>query len=390
MIFHIDIDAFYASVEQIDDTSLRGKPVIVGGNPQARGVVSACSYEARRFGVHSAMPLSQALRRCPLGIFMPVRMGRYVELSGVVMAILESYTPEFRQISIDEAFLDLSGTERLYGPAPRLGGRIKTRVLDETGLTISIGIAANRFLAKLASEYGKPDGLYQVMPGEEIAFLDQLSLRDLWGVGEKTLMNLMELNITTVKRLRQFPLDILCSMMGEAGGRYLYRAVRGKDPGIYPAKTRSHSISHEITFGQDTNSLDLLKRTLLELSEQIMYRLIKGGDRTNTIVLKLRSFDFKTSSIQKTVKHWLTSSDEIYQLALELLKQKWNGSTLIRLIGVGAANVVRQGDSVQGELFDDEPYQRKRKVEETVTRLRLKMGTGTLTKASLLNKKRRG
>ena len=385
VIFHVDLDAFYASVEQIDNPELQDKAVIVGALPGHRGVVSSCSYEARKFGVHSAMPVSQALRRCPTGAFVPVRMGRYLEVSQTVMRILESFTPEFRQISIDEAFLDMSGTERLYGPPLDAGARIKDEVLKHTGLSLSIGIAPNRYLAKLASEFSKPDGLYFVQPGQEISFLDQLTLGELWGVGEKTRQRLSELSITSVQALRNVALDILCSMMGEASGRYLYKACRGEDPGVFLTAAKSHSISSETTFETDIKNADSLKRSILELAEQVMHRLLIGSLRTNTVVLKLRFFDFATTTAQKRVKHWITSSDEIYALALELLKQRWNGSTPVRLVGVGAANVVAPGQAIQGELFAEE-LDRRRRVEETVTRLRQKMKGIKLTKASLIDR----
>jgi DNA polymerase-4 len=385
--FHIDLDAFYAAVEQLDDPEIRGRPVIVGALPGSRGVVASCSYEARRFGIRSAMPITQAARRCPQGVFRPVRMRRYLEVSEQVMRILASFTPEFRQLSIDEASLDLTGTERLYGPPLALAGRIKEQVRRETGLVLSVGVAPNRYLAKLASECDKPDGLCEVRPGEETAFLDRLQLRDLWGVGGKSLARLQELNITSIERLRGMPRDILCSMMGEASGRYLYTAARGGDPGIYADAPKSHSLSSEITFEEDKKDSATIRRALLDLSEQVMYRILKGGYCTNTVAVKVRFFDFTTTAAQKTLRHAVTSSDELYRLAHELLLKRWNGSTPIRLLGVGVANVRRQGESIQGELFEDE-YSRRRKVEEAVTEIRQRLGGVELTKASLLGKKR--
>lgn len=385
-IFHVDLDAFYASVEQQDNPSLKGKPVIVGPQPGNRGVVSACSYEARRFGIHSGMPVSRAARLCPQGIFRPVRMKRYLEISEEIMKELADITPVFQQISIDEAFLDLSGTERLFGPALQVGRMIKERIADRFGLTLSIGIAANKFLAKLASEYEKPDGLFQVT--EPIEFLDRLSLKDIWGIGEKTLDRLAELNITSIQKLRSFSRDILCSMMGVAGGRYLYLAARGMDPGIYSDHPRSHSISSERTFARDKKDRTAINKTLLELSQQIMHRLIVGGWQANTAVLKVRYEDFTTTTIQKTLKHYLTSSDELYRVALELLRKKWNGSTPIRLLGVGTTQLLRPGSLEQGELFEDRDLKR-RKVEQAVTELKEKMKGLKLTKASLLETKDR-
>jgi DNA polymerase-4 len=387
VFFHVDLDAFFASVEVHDRPELKGKPVIVGALPGHRGVVSSCSYEARKLGVRSAMPISQAYRRCPHGIYIPVRMERYLECSQAVMNVLASYTPEFQQISVDEAFLDMSGTERLLGDPSQVGRQIKDRVLSETGLTLSIGIAPNKYLAKLASESCKPDGLARVAPGQELEFLDGLPLSKLWGVGEKTRQRLAELNITTVPALRQVPEDILCSMMGEASGRYLHRAVRGVDPGIYSLQPKSHSVSSETTFETDLKNPEAIKRALLELAEQVMYRLMREGQKSNTVVLKLRTQDFTTSQAQRTVKHWLTSSDEIHRLAVALLEQKWNGSTPIRLVGVGVDHVVGPGEGVQQELFEDE-LAKKRKVEEAVTRIREKIDGVTLTKASLLERKK--
>jgi DNA polymerase-4 len=388
VFFLVDLDAFFASVEIKDDPSLAGKPVIVGALPGHRGVVSACSYEARKFGVRSAMPISQAHRRCPQGVYLMPRMERYSELSGEVMSILGQYTPELQRISIDEAFLDMSGTERLLGPPLEVGRRIKERVRSQTGLAISIGIAPNKYLAKLASEAGKPDGLRQVLPGGETEFLDGLALAKLWGVGEKTRLRLQELNIRTIPELRRVPEDVLRSMMGEASGNYLYRVVRGEDPGIYSLAPKSRSVSNETTFETDQKNAEAVRRTILELAEQVMYRLMREGLKSNTAVLKLRFADFTTTHAQRTVGHWLTSSDELYRLALELLAQRWNGGTPIRLVGVGTDNVVGGGEAVQNELFEDDSS-RKRRVEEAVTRIREKMDGVKLTKASLLGHARR-
>jgi DNA polymerase-4 len=388
VFFLVDLDAFFASVEIRDNPSLAGKPVIVGALPGHRGVVSACSYEARKFGIRSAMPISQAHRRCPQGIYLVPRMERYSELSDQVMSILGEYTPQLQRISIDEAFLDMSGTERLLGPPLEVGRRIKRRVRSELGLTLSIGIAPNRYLAKLASEAGKPDGLRQVLPGGEIEFLDGLPLARLWGVGEKTRLRLQELNISTIPELRRVPPEVLRSMMGQASGDYLYRVVRGEDPGIFSLAPKSRSLSNETTFETDLKSAEAIRRTILELCEQVMYRLMREGLKSNTAVLKLRFSDFSTTHAQRTVRHWLTSSDELYRLCLELLAQRWNGSTPVRLVGVGTDNVVGAQEVVQQELFEDESS-RKRRVEEAVTRIREKMEGVKLTKASLLGQTRR-
>lgn len=388
VIAHVDIDAFFASVEQLDNPDYGGKPVIVGAAPGRRGVVSSCSYEARNYGIRSAMPISEAYRRCPQGIYLPVRMSRYIELSERVMDLLLDFTPEFQQISIDEALLDLTGTERLFGPPLHAAKKMKCTVLEKLGLSISVGVAGNRYLAKLASEFDKPDGLYMVRSGSEEAFLDKLELKDIWGLGKKTLARLLELNITTVKELRSFALPVLSSFLGEAGGRYLYSAVRGKDPGIFASATRSHSLSSEVTFEVDRRDVTGIKQVLLSISHQIMNRSLREHSTSKTVFLKLRFHDFTTTTVQKTLKHPVASAEEIYSIAVTLLEQKWNFKTPIRLIGVGLANLKKNRSENQLELFSD-GFEKRRRVEIAVTRLKEKHADVKITKGSLLKSKSR-
>lgn len=388
VIFHVDMDAFYAAVEQNDHPQHRGKPVVIGARPGTRGVVSACSYEARRYGIHSAMPISEAYRRCPHAVYLPVRMERYQKVSARIMEMFYDYTPEVHQISVDEAFLDMTGTERLFGPPEETAVKIKNRVREETGCTLSIGIADNHFLAKLASEADKPDGLFHVMPGREIEFLNTLKLKDLWGVGKKTLARMEELNITSIQKLRQFSKGSLETMFGKAAGTYLYEAVRGGNPGVFIMEPKSRSVSNEVTFGADTRDNDSIKRVLLELAHQVMFRLLKMSCVSKTVCLKVRFDDFTTTSAQKTLRHYLGSADEIYAVVLELLRQRWNGSRLIRLIGVGVSSVEEAGSAVQGELFEDE-YDRRKKVEKAVLELGKKMSGKPVVKANLLKGKPR-
>ena len=384
IIYHVDIDAFYASVEQLDDPSLKGKPVIVGARPGHRGVVSACSYEARRFGIHSAMPISQAYRRCPQGVYLPPRMSRYMELSNDVMALLGTYSPDFHQISVDEAFIDMTGTERLFGPPDELAKRIKSDVKLANGLTLSVGIASNAYLAKLASEAGKPDGLCWVKQGQELDFLNTLELKDLWGVGGKTLDQLHELGITSIPQLRSFSMAMLKPMLGTGGSRFLYNAVRGTNPEVFRTTPRSHSVSSEVTFASDKKNAEALKRVLLELSQHVMSRIISHDLRSKTVCLKLRYHDFSTTNAQKTLRHWLSSSQEIYRTVLTLLNKRWDGHTPVRLLGVGLSGVVKEDTTDQLELFQRADDRRK-KVEETVINLKKKMGGVKLTRASLLD-----
>ncbi|HRY80223.1 MAG TPA: DNA polymerase IV, partial [Spirochaetia bacterium] len=251
MQFHVDMDAFYASVEQLDRPELAGMPVIVGAAPGHRGVVSTCSYEARAFGVHSAMPISEAVRLCPGGIFLPVRMERYLELSRTVMDILGEFSPDLRQISVDEAFLDMTGTEGLWGAPREAATRLKEEVRNRTGLTVSVGAASNRYIAKIASGFRKPDGLTIVPPGGEEEFMSGLPIGKLWGAGEKTQERFRELGIRSVPQLRAIGKAGLSALFGNAGGAFLYAAACGQDPGIFRTEPGSRSMSTERTFGRD-------------------------------------------------------------------------------------------------------------------------------------------
>jgi DNA polymerase-4 len=384
IVFHVDLDAFYASVEQRDNPALAGKPVIVGAAPGRRGVVSACSYEARRFGIRSAMPISQAYRRCPQGVYLPVRMERYMEVSRQVMGILAAYTPRLQQISVDEAFLDLTGTERLFGPPLSTGRRLKDEVTAKTGLVISVGIGPNKFLAKLATNAGKPDGLLMVTDEEVESFLDGITLSHLWGIGEKTLQRLTELNITSVRQLRGIAEGDLARLLGSGTAAFLSAAVRGRDPGIFSEEPRSRSLSSETTFETDRKDRTGIERVLLELCHQVTFRMIEEGWKSKTVALKVRFHDFTTVSAQKTLKHWISSAEELDEVARELLGSRWNGSTPIRLVGIGFSNLIPAEAEDQLELFGDE-FSRRKKVEEAVFRIRRKMGDVSLTKASLMD-----
>jgi len=383
VVFHVDLDAFYASVEQLDNPSLVGKPVIVGAAPGRRGVVSACSYEARRFGVRSAMPISQAYRRCPQGVYLPVRMDRYMEVSRQVMMLLETYTPHLQQISVDEAFLDLTGTERLFGPPLGTARRLKEEVRNKTGLVISVGIGPNKYVAKLATNAGKPDGLLQVDQDGVEEFLDGIPLSQLWGIGEKTLRRLTELNITSVPQLRGFAEGEMGRLFGQGAAGFLSAAVRGRDPGIFLDEPRSRSLSSETTFERDRKDRAGIERVLLELCHQVTFRMIEEGWKSKTVVLKVRFQDFTTISAQKTLKHWISSAEELAAAARELLASRWNGSTPLRLVGIGYSNLSRVDAQDQLELFADE-FSKKKRVEEAVFRIRRKMGDIPLTKASLM------
>ncbi len=384
---HVDMDAFYASVEQHDRPELQGRPVIVGAHPGHRGVVSACSYEARRYGVHSAMPINQACRLCPQGVFLPVRMARYQEISRRIMGLLGEYTPTLQQMSVDEAFLDLCGTRRLLGAPRSVGEEIKRRVREETGLSISVGIAANRYLAKLASDEDKPDGLLVVPPGTEADFVARLPLKSLWGVGRKMLAHLNALGITTVLGLREYSIPELRGHVGAAAAEYLYAVCRGIDPGLYAEGRTSHSISGEQTFEHDVTNPDALDRALLDTAHSCMFRLMEERSHARTVMLKIRLADFTTFTVRRTLDHDVSSADEMYRMARLLLRDKWDRVTPIRLIGCGLANVRTGAGGVQPDLFDRSD-ERRQKVEQAVYQLRSR-GLG-VKKARLITRRRPG
>jgi len=382
IFFHIDLDAFYASVELIDNPALAGKPVIVGGTNSLRGVVSTCSYEARKFGVHSAMPVAEARRLCPQAVFLPVRMSRYLEMSSRVMAIFGEYTPDFVRVSIDEASLDMSGTERLWGPPASAAASIQSRVLESTGLSISIGIAANRYVAKLASSLRKPAGLVIVEQGTEATFMLGLRLKDLWGAGPKTRARLEELGIDTVKRLAGMSASSLVSLFGKAGGEFLHSIARGVDPGIYAGETASMSISTETTFEKDVSSRHAIESTLMAMSEELVARLLEQKVSSRCAVLKIRYDDFETVSIRETRPVVFSSSTSLYDAALSLLTRKWDGRPL-RLVGLGLAGVT-EGTIAQLELFEERDERAAcldRAAFDAARR-----GLGKLTKARLVPK----
>ncbi len=383
VFFHVDMDAFFASVEQMDHPEHRGKPLIVGGLGN-RGVVSACSYEARAFGVHSAMPMFQARKLCPQAIYVQGRMHRYHEVSKTILSILATFSPAVQQISIDEAFLDMTGTERLFGK-PRVAAQLlKQKVREETSLVISVGIGPSRFIAKMASDYGKPDGLCRVAPGKELAFVDVVGLKKLWGLGESSLSALARHHITNVAQLREYGKEYLQRTFGVAAGEYFYQVCRGIDPGIYSGDSKSHSISTECTFPVDIADQDILHQYLLRMSHEVMFRSIEEKVMGKTVGIKIRYADFTTTSAQETPDKPIYSAEEIYQTACRLLDQRLTTGRSIRLIGVGLYQT-RIGEApLQEELFEDN-FKRKRELEKAVLSLRAK--GRNLEKASILQQR---
>ncbi len=381
MQFHVDMDAFFASVEQLDRPEYAGRPVIVGAAPGRRGVVSTCSYEARAFGVHSAQPISEAYRRCPQGIYLPVRMERYVEVSRRVMGILGEFSPDVRQISVDEAFLDMTGTEGLWGPPRQAARALKDAVRDRTGLTISVGAAGNRYVAKIASGYRKPDGLTLVPPGGEEEFMENLPLAKLWGAGEKTQERFRQLGIRTIAQIKAMGRTGLSAVFGQAGGAFLYAASRGQDPGVFRTESGTRSMSTERTFERDQSRAEVLESVLLGMAQEIAARAWRGGDRSRTVFLKLRYSDFRTRNQRKTQTRWIGDSGALWEAACALFRSVWNGEP-VRLLGLGLANLESGETAGQGELFPSEDDKRAR-VERAVFEMERK-GLGKVTRARLL------
>ncbi len=334
-ILHIDMDAFYASIEQLANPSMKGKPVIVGGG--MRGVVSTASYEARAFGIHSAMPIFQAKRLCPHGVFLPVRMKCYREVSAIIMAFLNTVSPIVEQVSIDEAYLDITGTERLLGDPVVVAKRIKERILQHTGLTCSIGIAPNRFLAKIASDLKKPDGLTTIQEDQVENFLKDLPVEKLPGVGRRALRILHNLGITRSGQLRKVPEAVLSRKFGKFGRR-LAELSRGIDPSHVIPESESKSISAETTLDEDTDDIETLKKHLMAQAETVGRRLRREGLEGRTITLKLKYSDFRLITRSRTIESPTNSTRVIFDTTLELLERERRASKA-RLVGVGISNL---------------------------------------------------
>jgi DNA polymerase-4 len=380
------MDAFFASVEQLDNINLKGKPLIVG-RPGKRGVVSTCSYEARRYGIRSAMPIEEARKRCPAAIFVPPRMKRYQEISGQIMKVFKDFSPEVNVVSIDEAYLDMTGTKLIFGTPEEAAVKLKEKIKNQFGLTFSVGIAPNRMLEKLSSEYKKPDGLYRIREEDKINFLDSLKLKDLWGIGKKTLERFNQKGITSIKQLRSYSEKLLTEMFGETTANYIYKAVRGDDPGIWSGNPKSKSIGNEITFEEDTKSQDFLKKVLLDLAQQVMFRLNDSGYKAKTVSLKIKYFDFSVVSAQKTLPDFLRTSTMIYKNLVELLDKKLDRSKPVRLIGAYLMSLEDKKSVSQINLFEeDKTIEKMEKAEKAVQQLSQKCPNIKIFKATALKK----
>jgi DNA polymerase-4 len=383
-ILHVDMDAFFASVEQHDHPEWRGKPLIVGARPDERGVVAACSYEARVFGIHSAMPSSEAGRLCPHAIFVPVHMKRYQDLSRQIFAILERFSPSIEPLSVDEAFLDVTDVRRLLGTPPEIARRIKLTVRDETGLTASVGVATNKFLAKLASDLNKPDGLTVVPDTREaiIAFLAPLPVRRLWGVGEVTATNLAERGIRTIGDVQRLTESGLASIVGRHSARHLSRLAIGEDSRVVEEERAEKSISREHTFPRDCADADVIARTLGDLVEDVGRRLRADGRYAGIAHLKLRWKGFKTITRQCPLPRPCCDDITLRRIAAQLLANE-PLTQPVRLVGFGVTRL-SQGENPQLSLFDEPqaPTKKFEQLSRTVDNIRRRHGPSSIHRGS--------
>lgn len=375
-IVHVDMDAFFASVEQRDNPAYRGKPVIVGADPKAgkgRGVVSACSYEARRFGIHSAMPISIAYKKCPDATFLKVDMERYARVSDTVFDILERFTPEIEPISIDEAFLDISGSYQLFGTLRETCQKIKETINAETGLTSSIGLASNKMTAKIASELSKPDGLLIVEKKNLLKFLHPLPINKLCGVGEKTREACGKIGIKTIGDLAGRDPEELAGFFGE-NGRHAWELANGIDPREVETEEIVKSVSNERTFSEDTRDKDLIKNTLMYLSEKVSRRLRKSGLKCRTVTLKIRFKDFSTFTRSVTLKQPTNFVISLYENCLYNVESFNLKKKAIRLLGVRSSNLV--DNAWQSDLFDESSNgtEKKEKIHKALDRIKDRFG----------------
>ena len=386
-IMHIDMDAFYASVEQMDRPEFRGKPLIVGEGP--RSVVSAASYEARKFGIRSAMPIAKAKKLCPEGIYVPVRMKRYAEVSRKVMDALSGFSPVIEQASVDEAYLDATGLERLFGKPEELARSVRKNVREATGLTCSVGMAPVKFLAKIASDINKPDGLKIIYPEEVAAFLRALPIGKIPGVGKRTLDIFNAMGIETGNDVLRFPREFWERRLGKAGVG-IWRRVQGIDPSVVEPYTDPKSESAEHTFAEDTLDLELLKTWLLRHAERVSAKVRTMGVKGRTVTLKLKFYDFQSVTRSRTLSAPTDSTNVLYEIAESLL----DGFTLskkVRLIGLGLSGF--SGGSGQLTLFSPETginAERDTALDKAIDQVRKRFGNAALMRGRIFENEKSG
>lgn len=387
MILHVDMDAFYASVEELDRPELAGRPVIVAGSVESRGVVSAANYEARRFGVHSAMPTATARRLCPQGVFLPVRMDRYEGVSRQIREIFHRYTPLVEPLSFDEAFLDVSGSEGLFGSAEQIGRRIKRDIREELKLVASVGVAPNKFLAKIASDLEKPDGFVVVAADRVQEFLDPLPVTRIWGVGEATRRVLAQLGIRSIAQLRAAPPALMRERFGVMGEQ-LWQLAHGIDSRPVVPDHEAKSISHETTFAADVADREMLQAVLLQLTEQVARRLRRHGLTARTVHIKVRFGDFSTITRNQTLAEPTDLTEVLWRTAAEMLANRLPKNQQrkpVRLLGMGISGLDDSGET-QGLLFDREERRQQGQVDAVTDEILQRFGKGAIGRAGAMGK----
>ena len=383
-ILHIDMDAFYASVEEREQPGLAGRPVIVGGSPHGRGVVSAANYAARRFGVHSAMPMARAVRLCPTAVCLPVRMSLYAAVSQQIREIFNRYTPLVEPLSLDEAFLDVTGSERLFGPAADIARAMKRAIRDELSLVASVGIAPNKFVAKIASDVDKPDGFVEVKAEEVQDFLDPLPVSRVWGVGQATGKELERLGIMTIRNLRQQSEQVLRDRFGKFGS-HLWALANGIDDRPVVSDGEAKSISNETTFDIDIAQRDTLHAWLMELTEQVCWRLRQHELYGRTIQIKLRFPDFTTITRSHTLADATQQTSQVWQAVMDLFDKAMAKETRpLRLVGVGVSGLsdVAHRQQVQTDMFVQSKECRQTQLDEVADAIKSRFGSNGIRRGT--------
>lgn len=380
MILHVDMDAFYASVEERDDPSLVGKPVIVGGSAEGRGVVCAANYEARKYGVHSAMAAARAVRLCPNAIFLKPRMNYYAAISRQIHEVFGRFSPIIEPLSLDEAFIDVTHSAALFGGAASIAAQIKRQIRDELGLIASVGVAPSKFIAKIASDLKKPDGLVVVQPDEVQAFLDPLPVGRIWGVGKVTGKAFAIHGIQTIGQLRRLDIETLTSWFGSSGEHY-WQLANGIDKRSVIPDREAKSISHETTFAHDITDRELLRAWLVELVEQVARRARRHHLRARVAELKLRFHDFRTLNRSATLPEATNTTGELLPAAFRLLDAARTSGAPVRLLGFGLSGFRGEADR-QLSLFDVADQQRERKLDEIADRIADRFGKQAVRRAA--------
>jgi DNA polymerase IV len=388
VIFHVDMDAFFVSVEEIFDPTLKGKPVVVGGKADERGVVAAASYAARKFGIHSAMPLRTAAKLCPHAVFVHGHPDRYREYSHKVHEVLLSMTPSVEMASIDEAYIDMTGTERLHGHPLKAAHQLHERMKSKTALNCSIGIASSRVVAKICSDQAKPNGVLYILPGQEADFLAPLDVRKIPGVGKVTEKRLNDLGIRVIGDLAKFGEVRAQKELGDWGVSLIGKS-RGEDAGGWfdeeiGESSGAKSISHEHTFDVDTADRERLESTLARLSQMVCRRMREDQVEARTIQIKLRWTDFTTITRAKTMEHPTSVDTEVFNVVRQLFRSNWKAGATVRLLGVHASGF--EGDP-QMQLLPDEHSNRMKTALQTADKLRDRFGEGVVSLATGMKSK---